>query len=855
MIHLKVLLLFVSLVLTTSWNAYCGNPATRKVIRVGIYQYKPLVFFEKDKHPTGLFIDLIEDIAISNNWKISYKAGTWQENMNLLKEGKIDLVLGIVMNQSRGQVFDLNKEPVLSSWVQIYANKRASISTILDLDKQTIVALRGDACLTAFKASIANFNIHPRYIEKDNIRDVFQDINDNKTYFAVSEWIAGLSYKDEFHLIEAPVMLTSNGMGFGTTKGKNNELLAAIDLYLLNGKYNKNSNYQKITHKWLKDQSAWQMPALIKWILIIGISLIILFIILIMFSRFQVKRKTRELSMQNKLLRKKDEKLSKWVQIFEHSKWGIFIANADKKTIDLMNPALANMHGYTVDEFSDKHFISAFSLMPESTIKEQIQKANELGHINFETMHFRKDGSTFPVQVDISSLKNVHEDSVCSIINIQDITDRKKAENDLQNSLSLLGATLQATADGILVVDNNRKISGYNKRFLKMWGIPDKMMRGTDDQKLLAFVSDQLKDPEAFLDKVEVLYQLHNISSFDVFEFKDGRIFERYSRLQIIDDIHVGLVWSFRDITERVQMLNVILDRDKELASSNEALKALNEEYMALNEEYLSTNEDLLSNQNELQKINNELKGAKGKAEEADHLKSAFLSNMSHEIRTPMNAIIGFSGLLDLPDLTETERKSFILIIKQRGNDLLNIINDILDISKIESGQLSIIESVTDTDELFNEIHHIFNHPDHYRTTKGIELIYQNKLPNKTTAIIIDANRIKQILLNLIGNAFKFTETGVIEFGCELKNKDLLFYVKDSGIGIPLDKLPIIFERFRQVNESYLNNTKGGSGLGLSICKGLIDLMGGKIWVESLMGLGSTFWFSIPYKQEMTKVS
>jgi signal transduction histidine kinase len=213
-----------------------------------------------------------------------------------------------------------------------------------------------------------------------------------------------------------------------------------------------------------------------------------------------------------------------------------------------------------------------------------------------------------------------------------------------------------------------------------------------------------------------------------------------------------------------------------------------------------------------------------------------------------MNAIIGFSSLLDMPDLTDIEKNAFILIIKQRGNDLLNIINDILDISKIESGQLSIIESVTDTNDLFNEIHQMFNHSDQFKLTKGIDLIYHNMLPDHSTSVFIDANRIKQILLNLIGNAYKFTESGTIEYGCELKNSDLLFYVKDSGIGIPNDKLSIIFERFRQVNESYLNNTKGGAGLGLSICKGLIDLMGGNIWVESTVGLGSTFWFSIPHK-------
>ena len=224
---------FFSFVLFTTLNAYCEISDSLKTVRVGIYQYKPLIDFENSKQPTGLFIDLLQDIAKKNNWKIIYTKGSWQDNLNMLKTGKIDLVLGIVMNKNRAEEFNITKEPVISSWVQIYAKDNASKNTILDLDKKTIVGLSGNAYLKAFKESVQNFNIHPIFIEKENIDDVFRTVKESGADYAVSERIAGLSYKDKYNLYETPIMLAPNGVGFGTTKGKNNDLIASIDQYLI----------------------------------------------------------------------------------------------------------------------------------------------------------------------------------------------------------------------------------------------------------------------------------------------------------------------------------------------------------------------------------------------------------------------------------------------------------------------------------------------------------------------------------------------------------------------------------------------------------------------------------------------
>ena len=241
-----------------------------------------------------------------------------------------------------------------------------------------------------------------------------------------------------------------------------------------------------------------------------------------------------------------------------------------------------------------------------------------------------------------------------------------------------------------------------------------------------------------------------------------------------------------------------------------------------------------------------ELLEAKNKAEESDMLKSAFLANMSHEIRTPMNAILGFSQLLNTFDISDEEREQYIYYINKRGKDLLNIINDILDFSQIEANQLIIHYIQDDINNLLKDIYITFNAKDKFVETKPVDLRIGKKL-DKDSNVIADFNRLKQVLINLIGNALKFTEKGYIEFGCFLEDQKILFYVKDTGIGIPEDKQKLIFERFRQVDEKNISRKFGGTGLGLSISKGLVILMNGEIWVESKEGTGSTFFFSIPY--------
>ncbi len=243
-----------------------------------------------------------------------------------------------------------------------------------------------------------------------------------------------------------------------------------------------------------------------------------------------------------------------------------------------------------------------------------------------------------------------------------------------------------------------------------------------------------------------------------------------------------------------------------------------------------------------------ELREAKDRAEESDRLKSAFLANVSHEIRTPMSGVTGFAELLRNENLSHEQRKSYADIIISSGQHLIDLIDDVLDLSAIESGHVKLDEEYFDLENMLLELQAFFGQ-NKYVLEKNLSVTIECHVPDNTTQIRADRRRIRQILMNLIGNAAKFTESGSVHLGCQMPgSEEVILYVRDSGPGIPEEYHEIIFDRFTQVHTYYSREKKEGTGLGLSICKGLVELMGGRIWVESRLNEGATFNFSVPLK-------
>lgn len=299
----------------------------------------------------------------------------------------------------------------------------------------------------------------------------------------------------------------------------------------------------------------------------------------------------------------------------------------------------------------------------------------------------------------------------------------------------------------------------------------------------------------------------------------------------------------------RKRLMKAINELKKEISIQNTELVKLNQTIDNKNEEIENLNNLNNRQLNTIEFLKEENKRTTRIAEEADLLKSNFLANMSHEIRTPMNGILGFAQLMQSLDENDNDKQArYLDIITHNGVMLVNLIDDIIDLAKIEAGQLALNKTQVNIDDIIFDLYTFFNEIKYKQEKEHISIRILNLNDDENNIFFTDGMRIRQIMSNLISNALKFTEEGLVEFGyLNLKDdRKLRFYVKDTGIGIPQDKLGIIFDRFRQVEEGSTRKY-GGTGIGLFISKHLVKMLGGEIWVETESNKGSTFYFDLPY--------
>jgi PAS domain S-box-containing protein len=604
-------------------------------------------------------------------------------------------------------------------------------------------------------------------------------------------------------------------------------------------------------------------------------------------------------------------------------------------------------------------------------------RSGELPEYRMEKRYVRKDGTVIWVHLTVSIVRSVNGDPLYLVGFIDDITERRNAQKEASRSFSLLRATLESTADGILVVDLDGKILSFNQKMADMWGIPAEIFASGDDQRAIGVALEKLVHPDDFMAKVMELYRHPEEASYDVLELKDGRIFERYSQPQRIDDVAVGRVWSFRDVTSRrrAEEHSTALVREQaaraeaENSEKRAALLAEASRVLSASFDYHTTLAalvrlavpaladycalDIIEADDKFERVGeahvDPAKSAllkqvahfprsaltamhplirvvttgipvleaditpafirasfaepdqrrtvealdprslicvplvnSGKplgaltlvtsgsgrryeiadlslaadlarraaivveharlfheAQQATRARDDVLAVVAHDLRNPLNTVtMAISLMLEATPVENVKERRQVEIVRRAADRMNRMIQDLLDVRRMEQGRLGIEAKPESPASLINDTVEMLR-----PVAVGSTIILEADVADNLPLVVADAARIQQVLSNLVGNAVKFTpRDGHVTVCAEPIDGGVRFGVIDTGPGIPPDQVPHIFGQFWQAMPS----DRRGIGLGLAIAKGIVEAHGGMIWVESTVGLGCTFYFTLP---------
>lgn len=657
-------------------------------MRVGIYENKPKVFTSPSGVPSGLFVDILESIAREEKWTLEYVPGTWQEGLNRLARGEIDLMPDVAYTSDREHLFAFHNEPVVSDWFQLFARKGSGIHSIVDLRGKRVAVLAGSIQQDAFTRHATAFDLDVRLIPFPLFAEAFRAVQAGSADAVIANRFNGPLLMKEYGLEDTAVVFSPTRVYFAAPKSGDAALLEAIDRHLARLKKDPESVYYDALRRWTSEELPGAIP---HWLKVTGGALAAISLVglvgMWLLQRL-VNKRTKELRIFVEALKQADREWKATFDSVEDAVWVLDcegrIAHANQATTRIFGKAPEDVTGRMCWEVAHE----ADEAIPECPLKDAAAKRQSRS-----ATVYTKDGRW--LQVSVHPVFDEEGTTNGFMHVVSDVTEKQRTEEEL-----------------------------------------DRYRRGLED---------------------------------------------------------------------------LVRRRTEELEAANA---------------------DLLQ--------------AKLAAESADHLKSAFLATMSHELRTPLNSIIGFTGILlqGLAGPLNEEQEKQLRMVQGSARHLLALINDVLDISKIEAGRIELAEEPFD---LRAAVERVVQSVAPAAKEKGLELACE--IGEGVGRIVGDRRRVEQVLMNLLGNAVKFTAKGSVTVTCTREDSSAIMSVKDTGIGISAEDLQKLFRPFQQLDSG---KTRGydGTGLGLHISKRLGELMGGSISVESTPGSGSTFTFRMPIREE-----
>lgn len=982
--------------------------ADERIVTVGVYENAPKVFTAASGKPAGIFIDIIKDIAEKEGWHLRFIPGTWAEGLDRLAKRKIDLMPDVAYTPDRAKRFAFNKEPVLTSWSQVYVRKGSRIKSILDFNGKRIAVLEGSIQQKVLASFTSGFGLNVTFVAMPDYQTMFDSVARGGADAAITNRFYGLLHAKKAGLEDTSVVFDPAELFFAAPKWNSRKLLNTIDRDLIDLKNNPDSVYYRSLKRWTSEDVKFKLPAWLHVLgLIAGIALV-LSLLGTLVLRYQVNARTRELNRMNRVLRTLSEcnlalvhstdeagllnaicrivvdvggYRMAWVgfadtdadgSIQTVSSAGIKDDRAAKSDIDWWRVEPGRSAIDNVFRTGQPFFARRILAVPE--FKSWRKQALRQGFASVLILPLYSEKEIFGVMgicsaapdafnaEELAHLTALSNDLAFGIIGYRTRAARKKAEALQQAAQQRFVDIVEFLPDATFVIDQDKKVIAWNHACEIMTGVKKEQLLGRGEYAYAEpfygekrpLVIDLLDLP---MPELEATYKYISRQGDRLYaenfipRLRNGQgahLWVGASPLYDQKGLRCGAIETIRDVTEQKRMEDTLRASEKKYRelvmmansiilrwSPDGRIKFLNEfgqrffgytktavlgrhvigtivpESESTGRDLRPLIEDILKNpknferninqnirrdgslvwidwtnkvvldeqgrikeilsigsditariqaEEEIRQLNDELRKhaevleqrvaertaelvvAKDRAESADRIKSAFLATMSHELRTPLNSIIGFTGILlqELAGPLNPEQHKQMTMVQNSARHLLALINDVLDISKIEAGQL---ELAVEPFELKPAIEKIAAIVSPLSEKKGIDLHVD--IADDVQTITTDQRRLEQVLLNLLNNAVKFTEKGHIDLSCRTENDHFVLSVADTGIGIPPDEIPNLFQPFHQIDTGTTRKNEG-TGLGLSICKKLLDLMGATIHVESRFGQGSTFTIRIP---------
>jgi PAS domain S-box-containing protein len=777
--------LFIGLISLGLMGAY---PApSQRVVRVGLYENPPKIYIDSAGNVAGFWPDLITAIAQKEGFEIRWVPGTWEENLARLENREIDLLPDVGWTAERLNLFAFSTETVLTSWARVYRPQGSKIETIFDLEGKTVAGLESSLNFDGpegIKELTEKFNVHCAFLPLKSYDAVFQAIINGQADAAVTNKDFGDLNEAKYAVERTPIIIQPTSLRFAFPKtGELTPYLSVVvdrDLKTMLG--DPTSVYYGAMEKYFgQDIKQTFFENIPTWFYeLAGMALAIIILLLIATGIARAQIKRQTEKLQVNEERHRALLENIPDQIYRISGDGLILDYNTASTTDLF---------FSPVEFVGKYLTEILQSQQAGAILEKVKQAvatHTLQTHEFSTP-WKDEIREFEARYAASG-----QDEVIAIV--RDITLQKQAERELEASQKRYQTLADVAPVGIFHTDREGCTTYVNPSWCQIAGLPAAEALGNGWLKAV-----HPEDRENLAATWQKASQKQKISETDYrFLYPDGTVVwvlgQAVPELDAEDQL-VGFVGTITDITQRKQVES--------------------------------------------------LQSAVIRAESADRLKSAFLATMSHELRTPLNSIIGFTGILlqKLVGPLSAEQDKQISMIQSSAHHLLDLINDVLDISKIEAGQMDVVcenfavsEAVRKSSEKIRPL----------AAKKGLAL--SSEVVPADIRLDSDRRRVEQILINLLGNAVKFTEKGQVRLECRVEGTELVTHVIDTGIGIEPEHIKDLFQPFQQV-DSGLTRRYDGTGLGLSICKRLVDLLGGRIWVESIPGQGSTFAFTLPLIQ------